>query len=93
MKIVLKNVCLDATCEIFHLTFLTRKGNDLEVIQKVHKLREGGTLKAYENVLGERGGDFSPHISMIKQVSNLLISSSLARSTHYLVGFKSMTCK
>ena len=37
-------------------------------------------------------GDFSPHISMITQVSNLLISC-LASSTHLSAGFKSMTCK
>ena len=67
----------------------------------------GGTLKACLNVQGkaDRGkvheryektansvGAFSPHISMIKQVSNLRISC-LASSTHLLAGFKSMTCK
>ena len=61
--------------------------------------REGGTLKAYENVKGEgveakrtyavkianSACDFSHHIGMIKQVSNLLISW-LASSTHLLAG-------
>ena len=36
--------------------------------------------------------DFSPHISMIKQVSNLL-TSCLESSTYLLAGFKSITCK
>ena len=68
---------------------------------------EGGYPKVYENVQVDGGGDkayvrykkitngvddFSSHISMIKQVSNLLISC-LASSTHPLAGFKSITCK
>ena len=36
--------------------------------------------------------DCNPHVSMVKQVSNILISC-LASSTHLLAGFKSMTCK
>ena len=46
------------------------------------------TIKKIANSVG----DFSPRISMIKEVSNLLISCA-ASSTHLPARFKSMTCK
>ena len=65
------------------------------VIQKVCTLREEGgrgTLKGYKSVVANSVVNFSPCISMIKQVSNLLTFFP-GSSTHLLAGFKSMTCK
>ena len=60
---------------------------------KTYKGRGGGGRgKAYVRYkkIAISTGNFSPHIIMIKQVSNLLVSC-LASSTHLLAGFKSMT--
>ena len=62
-------------------------------ISQVQVKGGGGQGKAYVRYkkIANNVGNFSPHISMIKQVSNLLISC-LASSAYLLAGFKSLTC-
>ena len=66
----------------------TLKSNENAQGEEEVEAKHTYTIKKFANSVG----DFNPHITMIKQVYNLLISC-MASSTHLLAGFESMTCK